>query len=270
MYNSKISIIIPVYNAEKHINKCIESIINQTYKNLEIICINDGSIDSSLDILETFAKHDDRIKVINTENHGASVARNIGLDNVTGDYIMFVDSDDWIELNTCQIALDTLIKHNVDIVMWDYYSESKNLSSPKNIFDNDVFFDKSDVINNIHRRMFGPVDFELSKPQNIDSLCTLWGKLYKSEYILKNNIKLYDIKKIGSFEDGLFNISVLEYVDSAYYLHKQLYHYRKNSTSITNTYRACLRQQHEHMFNYLDNYIVEHQLSDTYRKALDM
>src|SRR5690606_32725285 len=96
MRKPKISIIIPIYNASAFLEKCIDSVINQSYDNLEIILINDGSTDSSLDICKKYANSDDRIKLINKENGGVSSARNMGLEVVTGDYIGFVDSDDYI------------------------------------------------------------------------------------------------------------------------------------------------------------------------------
>ena len=97
--NIKVSIILPVYNCETYLNRCLDSLLNQTFENIEIIAINDGSTDRSLEILDIYAKNDNRIKVINKKNTGVSDTRNIGLDESKGDYIVFVDSDDWIELN---------------------------------------------------------------------------------------------------------------------------------------------------------------------------
>jgi glycosyltransferase involved in cell wall biosynthesis len=94
-----ISIIIPVYNAEKYLNKCLESVINQTLKDIEIICINDGSTDNSLDILQKYAKQDNRFIIINQDSSGAGVARNAGLDKAQGEYLAFLDSDDFFELD---------------------------------------------------------------------------------------------------------------------------------------------------------------------------
>lgn len=96
---AKISIIVPVYNTEKFLEKCLNSLINQTLKDIEIICINDGSTDKSLQILEKFANKDKRIQIINQTNSGLSVARNIGIKKAKGEYIGFVDSDDWVDLN---------------------------------------------------------------------------------------------------------------------------------------------------------------------------
>ncbi len=101
MNNSMISVIVPVYNVEKYLSKCLDSIINQTYQNLEIICVDDGSTDSSPMILEEYAKKDSRIKIITRQNGGLSAARNTGVKNATGEFVSFVDSDDWILLVCC-------------------------------------------------------------------------------------------------------------------------------------------------------------------------
>ena len=109
-----ISIIVPVYNSEKYIDKCLDSILNQTYKDLEIVLVNDGSNDQSLKILEKYALRDTRIKVVNQENKGVAAARNTGLDNATGEYILYVDSDDWIENNMVERMVE--LSANADIV----------------------------------------------------------------------------------------------------------------------------------------------------------
>ena len=117
---NKISVIVPIYNVEQYVERCLNSIIENTYKNLEIICINDGSTDNSLKILEKIAENEQRIKIIDKINGGVSSARNIGLDVATGDYIAFVDSDDWVHNRYFEILLDFAIKEEADIVACDY------------------------------------------------------------------------------------------------------------------------------------------------------
>lgn len=111
----KISVIVPIYNTEKYLSRCIESLINQTYKNLEIILVNDGSTDNSLDVCYTFAKKDKRIKVYNKDNGGQSSARNLALEKMTGDFIGFVDSDDWIALDTYEYLIKLINENSADI-----------------------------------------------------------------------------------------------------------------------------------------------------------
>ena len=120
----KISVIVPVYNAEKYLRKCLDSLIFQTYGNLEIICVNDGSTDKSLDILNEYKVSDSRIIVVDKENEGQSVARNIGLDIATGDYISFIDSDDWVFLTLYSEFAEYInhVKTDVDMYMFDLAS----------------------------------------------------------------------------------------------------------------------------------------------------
>ncbi len=116
-----VSIIVPVYNVEKYLEKCLESIINQTLKNLEIICVNDGSTDNSLQILEDYAKKDQRIKIINKKNRGSGAAKNTGMKNASGEYIGFVDSDDWVDLAMFEKLYDRAKSQKSDMVMCPIY-----------------------------------------------------------------------------------------------------------------------------------------------------
>lgn len=117
MNNELISIIIPVFNSEKYLKKCLNSVIKQSYENIEIIIVNDGSEDNSLSICNEFKEKDDRIKIINKENEGVSIARNIGIKESTGKYIQFVDSDDFLELDTCKILYENIKTFKADLVI---------------------------------------------------------------------------------------------------------------------------------------------------------
>ena len=116
----KVSIIVPVYNVEKYLGKCLESLLVQTLKDIEIICVNDGSTDDSLAVLQNFAAEDKRIKVINQVNKGVSAARNAGLDNACGEYVMFVDSDDWIEPETCAECYEKIVADKADLLLFNF------------------------------------------------------------------------------------------------------------------------------------------------------
>ncbi|MGG0848188.1 glycosyltransferase family 2 protein [Peribacillus simplex] len=116
---AKVSVIIPVYNVEKYLGRCLDSIINQTYSNLDIIIINDGSSDNSYSIAKSYAKNDTRITLLNQKNQGQAKARNVGISISTGDYILFVDSDDWIENNCVQLCLECALRTKSDLVVFD-------------------------------------------------------------------------------------------------------------------------------------------------------
>ena len=121
---SKVSIVVPIYNVEKYLEQCIDSIINQTLKDIEIILVDDGSPDNCPQICDDYAKKDSRIKVVHKKNGGLSSARNAGIEVATGDYIGFVDSDDYIELDMYEKMYSIAIENNVDFVMSDYYRVS--------------------------------------------------------------------------------------------------------------------------------------------------
>lgn len=267
MMNGKISIIVPVYNVEKYLKQCLDSIIHQTYNNIEIICVNDGSTDHSLDILKSYA-YDDRIKIVEKTNGGLSDARNAGLKHVTGEYIMFVDSDDWIDVETCEKSIEKMIQYDVDVVMWSYTREYGDKSLKKYIFDKDIYFDQEDTKYKIYRRLFGLYGEELAHPENADAIVTAWGKLYKSDSILKNNIQFVDTKKIGT-EDVLFNIQVFNYVNKCYYMNCYFNHYRKtNDLSLTSMYKKELFERWKTLFMFMDKHIQSNELDNSFRKAL--
>lgn len=267
--NEMISIIVPIYNSQQYLRQCLESIIRQTYKNLQIICIDDGSTDNSMFILENYLKKDKRIKIIHGLNKGVSSARNAGLQIAQGEYILFVDSDDWIETSSCEIAINKINEEEADIVMWPYIREIKTESKKKVIFDKDLTFNDYEIKRNLHRRMIGIIDKELAEPENADSLCTVWGKLYRRSIISENGISFYDIRRIGTYEDGLFNLLYLQYAHKAVFLNRYLYHYRRtNVNSIVESYNPNLERQWDELHFIMKNYIQKNDLDFEYKVAL--
>ncbi len=165
----KISVIVPVYNSSKYLRKCIESILNQTYKNLEIILVNDGSMDESGIICDEYAAKDDRIIAIHQQNAGASVARNRGLDICTGNYIGFVDGDDWIAENMYEFLYTALLNYNADISICGYYieDEKNGVYGARNDNGEVTVYDSREAIR------------EVIKDEKIYS--NFWDKLYRRE-----------------------------------------------------------------------------------------
>ena len=233
-----ISIIVPIYNVAPYLPQCLDSLVNQTYRDLEIICVNDGSTDNSLQIVEEYAAKDERIKVISRENKGISASRNEALDIAQGEWTMFVDSDDWIDTTTCQTAIDTALQHQADVVMWAYTREYKGQSLLKLYWDKETIWEKD--IRLLQRRMVGPVGQEVTRPDTLDSWGTLWGKLYRTSYIQQAvPIRMIDTNRIGTCEDVLFNIAYMGRIQKAVYIPQALYHYRKGD-SYTGTHKADL------------------------------
>lgn len=263
----KVSIIVPVYNVEQYLRQCMDSLVNQTYKNIEILCVDDGSIDDSGVILDEYAKMDNRIIVIHTVNSGVSSARNTALSIASGQYVMFVDGDDWIEPDTCGISISSAEKNNADVVMWSYMREFDGRSLPKKISLHQPVFVGEECCE-LHRRMFGLVGSELSRPENADALSTVWGKLYRNSIIQEKRVAFSDLKRIGTYEDGLFNIEYFLRVQKVVYIDKYLNHYRKN-TGMTSKYRPRLAGQWQNLFGDMRKYIDYNGLSNGYVEALN-
>ncbi len=269
--NKKISIIVPMYNTSEYLSRCLESLIHQTYKNIEIICVNDGSTDDTLEKLKEYAKQDERIVIINSKNEGVSLSRNKGLNKATGEYITFIDSDDWVELDTCEIALKNAIEYNADVVFWNYIKEFQNKSVPLLIMGEEkIVYKTSSETKQLQRRFLGLYGTELARPEHADSLSTVWGKLYKAEIIKKNDLKFVDLSTIGVCEDGLFNLNCFEFVNCAVYLPNCFNHYRKtNSGSLTKRYRKMLPQQCNNLHKLMNEYIELKNCDGDFKEALN-
>ena len=264
-----ISIIVPVYNTAPYLKKCLRSLLGQTYANLEILCVDDASKDDSLAVLQRFAAQDARVQVFSKVNEGVSLSRNFALERAHGEYIMFVDSDDWIDLETCEEALRVAQQEQADVVMWSYVREFGAHSALKRIYSGDRIFHGAEVQQKLQRRMISLLDEELHAPENADALCTIWGKLYRADVIQKNQIRFYDIREIGTYEDGLFNLAVFGYARHVCFVEEYWSHYRKdNAGSITTRYKADLTERWQKLFQLMEEFIDTHGLGQEYSCAL--
>ena len=164
----KVSVIIPVFNTEQYLQQCLDSIIQQTFTNIEIVCVNDGSTDGSLKILEEYAAKDGRIKVISQKNNGQSAARNRAMLEITGDYVFFLDSDDFIHQQTLEILLTVAEKTGCAVVATE---ETKKYGGDKS-------YDLDNLQFTVHQK---PLEHILTT--NIASSSVIWNKLYKAEFV---------------------------------------------------------------------------------------
>lgn len=178
----KISIIVPVYQAEKYISKCIESIVNQAYKNLEIILIDDGSTDSSGEICDRYGERDKRIVVVHTPNKGVSAARNCGLDIATGDYITFVDSDDFLDLQMYSEMIQVAEKYSCDVVMCDCIKEFKGKSEKYTHAIREGFYDKEQLKQEYYSQLLITPNIEY--PATISNWLCLIKKEIGKKYVM--------------------------------------------------------------------------------------
>ncbi len=211
---AKLSFILPVYNVEKYLKESLNCLVNQTFKDIEIICINDCSTDKSRSILQDFADKDNRIKIIdNEQNCGAAVSRNKGLDIASGEYVLFLDSDDLFEKDLAEAVLKVADENNSDIVIYNYNQTNSarkiNFRKNKKLVNKKVFSykDASDRIFNII-------------PPNA------FSKLYKKSFLIESNIKFQSLK---SCNDSYFALSTLVLAKRISLLDKVLLHYRVNA-----------------------------------------
>ena len=235
MEQIKCSIIVPIYNVEKYLRQCVDSLIHQTYRNLEIILVDDGSPDACSQICDEYVAKDDRVKVIHKENSGVSSARKAGIDISSGEYIMTIDGDDWLDLNTVECCIKAILEKNtVGCVLFPYVREYREHSSEVHFFNGDQFFEDKEAKSKVYRRIFGLLGEELSGPEQADSLVSCCMKLYRADFAKRG--RWYDIKEVGSSEDALFNMYALADCNSYVYLDKCFYLYRKIEGTITSTY----------------------------------
>ena len=219
----EISVVIPIYNVEDYLEECLDSIVNQTFTDLEIICVNDGSKDNSLEILNEYAKKDDRITVIDQENGGHAVATNVGMDQATGKYLFLMDSDDSLKLDALELTYNAAEEKNVDFVLFqainyddekDEFYEAENYSMNKLAdFVGENVFSIDDI---------GEMSFEIA--------VTPWTKLYNREFIENSHIRFAE----GLiFEDNIFFWEVLLQAQRIYFLREHLFYRRWYETSST-------------------------------------
>ena len=221
----KITVIVPVYNVEHYLSKCLDSILKQTYQNLEIIVVNDGSTDNSGGICQEYAQKDNRIVYIEKENGGLSDARNTGLDRMTGSYVTFVDSDDWIEQDYVEVLYNKITEYQADVSVGNYYSYNEDEGMYYFHINGDSYYEK--VFDNVS------IFENLYESQEMKSfaLISAWGKLYKAS--LFDYIR-FDKGKLG--EDGYMNQKLYLLVQKVIYINQGLYAYRQRSGSITKTW----------------------------------
>lgn len=230
----KVSVIIPIYNAEAYLNRCIESVVNQTYRNIEIILVDDGSSDNSPNLCDEWAKKDSRIRVIHKQNEGHGIARNYGIKIATGQYVCFSDSDDYIELTTVEIALSAILETGAQAVVYGYDKvssageiiHSQKPSVPKRIFEGDEV-----------KKILLPM--ALSNNAVTGENWNLWlsacSGLFSMDVIRKNNWKFVSERNL--FSEDFYSIGELYgYLNKVCIIDDILYHYVQNENSFTHKY----------------------------------
>ena len=252
----KISVIVPVYNVEKYLKKCLDSILNQTLKDIEVICIDDGSTDSSLQILKEFSNKDSRVVVISQDNSGPAKTRNKGIELATGEYLTFVDSDDWIELDALEKLYDNATLNNSEVVLFNAIEHRIN--------------------NNFHKRIYLPIDdnidysnfvFDYNYRRNLvmNYFFVIWSKLYKTSFLRNNGLHFDGSLKM--FEDVPFHIETMIYAKRISYLPEILYNYNKLNMQSEQTKKTNFNNRLAlfDIFDYVENFLIKNNFFEEFK-----
>ena len=242
-----VSVIVPVYNNEKLLEKCVRSILDQTYNNLEILLVNDGSTDKSIYICNQLKDLDKRIIVIDKLNEGVSITRNRGIEEASGDYLTFVDSDDYIEKDMIEELYNGI--QDYDLCTCNYYAVKNNKRVPK-----------SDI--EAYSIENGEINIYIEKMQKQMLFCNPVNKIYKADIVKKYDIRFPQNIDVG--EDYLFNIEYIKYVRKAKYITKPLYNYVINKGTLSQSYRPRTLENEMQMVRNIKNIYEEREFDMSY------
>ena len=249
----KISVLIPVYNTEKYLKKCLDSVINQTLEDIEIIIVNDGSKDNSQKIIDEYARKDNRIKYYIQENSGLGATRNKGIELATGEYIAFLDSDDWVENEYYELMYNNAIQSNSDIVISDYIVDTYNVST---IYKNEYNeHSKEDYLKEVAMR---------------NTSAFSWNKLYKRKLIIENNLSFPIRDNFENIEDQYFTIKTIYLAKNISFLNIPLIHYIVRDNSIVNAYQKNLVLDGLNFYNQMNEFFKKHNASNDLYEALEI
>ena len=246
---AKVSIIIPVYNVEKYLDKCVQSAINQTLQNIEIILVDDESPDNCPQMCDEYAKKDSRIKVVHKKNGGLGFARNFGLEVAAGEYVTFLDSDDFVDLYTYEHLYNLAVKNSLDAIYYKYTRFTKEdevvPSQPNNDItkycDEDV---KGLMLDIIASEPSAKVDHKIQ--------CSSCTAMYRTSIVKENNVRFHSERELIS-EDLIFNLDYLKHAQKVAFNNGEHYHYRVNLASLTSAIRADRLEKIYLLYNYVND-----------------
>lgn len=266
----KVSIVVPVYNVQRYLRQCMDSIVNQTLREIEIICVDDGSTDASGEILDEYARNDNRVKVIHKKNSGYGHSMNIGFDAAQGEYIGIVESDDYAELDMFEHLYEIAHKEELDVVkssFYFYYSKPKE----KN--------EKNEIVSRvIANKTFCPSTYFESKMEMVELFNlkpTIWSAIYRNEFIKENQIRFLETPG-ASYQDAGFNFKVMALAQKVQLLQEAYLHYRQDNenSSINSKGKVfCVCDEYKEMQRFLDQrpvvkgklqYVLQRIKYDTY------
>jgi glycosyltransferase involved in cell wall biosynthesis len=252
----KVSVILPVYNVERYIKKCIQSVLDQSYSNFELLIIDDGTTDSSIEIAKEF--NDNRISIISKKNEGVSVARNHGLKLAKGQYIYFLDSDDWIEPQLLEYCVDAIKKFRSNVIIFGYTVDRERtngeLIKSENVMHKEAVFEKNK--NNL--KFYNTT---------LNLMGYVWNKFYKASFIKEN--KLQFDSEISLYEDVIFNSKIFKIEDKIVFINDNLYHYiDRPSTSLIKKFNINSFDMTIYAFNSLNQFFTAWSMEKSHKNKV--
>ena len=267
MQDHVVSIIVPVYNAEEFLDECIQHVIKQTYTNWELILVDDGATDRSPEICDGYARQDARIKVIHQSNGGVSKARNAGLDAASGQFVVFCDSDDWMDENALAFYVREQAKNDADLVFGDMCNVTKNIQRRAKLFNQDFDICGKEICKGIICACIGyGYNPYPPKPFVISGLGSIGNKMYKLDIIRSEQIRSTD-ETNNIYEDNLFTIQYLSKIDRVCYKSETVYYYRQTEGSSIHRYRPDSLDTSEKIFRKVSEIIAAQEERSTFEKA---
>lgn len=239
------SIILPVYNVKKYLNRCVDKLLCEKFKNFEIILVDDGSTDGCYNICDEYVEKDSRISVIHKENGGLSSARNEGFKTAKGKYIFWLDSDDYIVQDALSILYNHLKDNNVDIIKYNYIKQPIN--EPEYSVLEPGIYNKEEICNSV---------LKLAIESTGSFIWSVWSHIYKREFLIKNSLSFISEREIGS-EDYLFNLQSYLRAKNILVIKDTLYNYDLRMGSLTNRYRQNLMNQYLKLYKLMSNEIMQ-------------
>ncbi len=262
-----VSIIVPVYNVEAYLDECIQHVMNQTYTEWELILIDDGSRDHSPQICDSYAERDDRIKVIHQINAGVCKARNAGLQVASGKFVLFCDSDDWMDLNALSFFVKEQSNSDADLVFGDMCNVTKTRSRQVRLFNQDFDICGDEICRKIMCACIGyGYNPYPANPFAISGLGSVGNKLYKLDIIRKEKIK-FTSETNGIYEDNLFTIQYLSKIKRVCYKSELVYYYRQTEGSSIHKFRPESLDTSNKIFKRVLEIINSQKERDVFEKA---
>lgn len=264
-----VSVIIPIYKVEKYLGQCFESVRSQTYKNLEIILVDDGSPDKCGEMCEQYKKEDSRVKVVHKKNEGLGYARNSGMEIATGDYVMFVDSDDWLETDAVASMVEQAELHTADMIICGFkkYIDESHIINMNKVQKTEIYIGFDEIFK---KGICPIIGAEATKGKSDEREMCVWTNLYSMDIIRQNGISFVSEREFLT-EDFFFNIQYMLNAKKIVMLPRQFYFYRYNAISLSNEYRenkiSLLQNMTETAIEFFDSHDLSRKIGFRLHRA---